>query len=236
MVLTSLNGTILENATQISDVMAQTRAGQTVPAVVMTFDSSSEDFVVNATLTQITLSDKWEYYNEFDKKHNDASYHGVGYLGAGFLDLGMRVEDVSYYSGTLASPFEGDKNIDDFARSWLRLIALPFLDLAPLRSPVTDLYHPAGGLAWMPDSAFWILANSVYWIFWLNLMVGLTNVLPAVPLDGGYIFRDGIDYLLEKMRKNYSKERREKVVGTVTLAFALTVLALIVWQLVGPAF
>jgi membrane-associated protease RseP (regulator of RpoE activity) len=67
-------------------------------------------------------------------------------------------------------------------------------------------------------------------------MVGLTNVLPAVPLDGGYIFRDGMDYLVSKLRKGYSKAKREEVVGSVTLVLALLVLALIVWQIVGPAF
>lgn len=236
MVLVSLNGTALGNTTKLSDVMAQTRAGQTVDASVMSYDGPSASFVVSTNITHITLSDKWDYFNEFDSGNNDPSYHGVGYLGGGFLDLGIRSEDVTYYSGTLASPFEGDKNIDDFARSWLRLIALPFLDLAPIRSPVTDLYHPSGGLAWMPDSAFWILTNSIYWIFWLNLMVGLTNVLPAVPLDGGYIFRDGIDYLLDKTGRKYTKDQRDRIVGAVTLALALTVLALIVWQLVGPAF
>ena len=236
MVIVSLNGTALDNSSKLSDVMALTHAGQTVSVTAMSYDASSSSFVVNTSMTHITLSDKWDYYDEFDSKNNDPAYHGVGYLGAGFLYLGIRAEEVSYYSGVLSSPFEGDANIDDFSRSWLRLIALPFLDLAPIRSPVTDLYHPSGGLAWMPDSAFWILANSLYWIFWLNLMVGLTNVLPAVPLDGGYIFRDGVDYLLDKTGRKHSKEQREKLVGTITLVLALTVLSLIVWQLVGPAF
>ena len=88
----------------------------------------------------------------------------------------------------------------------------------------------------MPDSAFWLVANSLYWIFWLNLMIGLTNVLPAVPLDGGYIFRYAIDYVLSKTGRTYTKEQKDKVVGSIVLAFALLVLALIVWQIVGPVF
>jgi membrane-associated protease RseP (regulator of RpoE activity) len=89
---------------------------------------------------------------------------------------------------------------------------------------------------WMPDSAFWLVTNSLYWIFWLNLMVGLTNVLPAVPLDGGYIFRDGLDYLISRVKKGYGKEQREKMVGSVTMILALFVLTLILWQIVGPMF
>jgi membrane-associated protease RseP (regulator of RpoE activity) len=123
----------------------------------------------------------------------------------------------------------------DFSRAWLRLIALPFLDLAPVHSPVTDLYHPSGSMEWMPDSAFWLVANALYWVFWLNLMLGLTNVLPAVPLDGGYIFRDGIDYLLSRTRKPYSKEQRDSITGSISVGLALLVLMLILWQIAGPA-
>jgi membrane-associated protease RseP (regulator of RpoE activity) len=54
-------------------------------------------------------------------------------------------------------------------------------------------------------------------------------------LDGGYLFRDGFDYIVSKVRSGYTKEQREKVVGTITLAFAFMVLFLILWQLVGPA-
>jgi membrane-associated protease RseP (regulator of RpoE activity) len=67
-------------------------------------------------------------------------------------------------------------------------------------------------------------------------MVGMTNVLPAVPLDGGYLFRDWLDSLVLKVRKNATEKEREKYVATVTYALALTVLFLIVWQLIGPRF
>ena len=89
-------------------------------------------------------------------------------------------------------------------------------------------------MAWLPDDVFWILTNSLYWIFWINLMLGLTNVLPAVPLDGGYIFKDGMDYMLTRLRKDSTKEQRDKTTGSVTLFLALLVLFLIMWQLIGP--
>jgi membrane-associated protease RseP (regulator of RpoE activity) len=235
MVLIKVNDSNVTNVDALSDIMAVTHASQIVNISVMSYSSSAGRFVLNTSVSRITLSDKWAYYDKYDPNNNKETYRGVGYLGGGFLNLGVRNENVSYYSGVLSNPFGEDKNLNDFSRSWLRLIALPFLDLAPLRSPVTDLYHPAGGLAWMPDSAFWLLTNSLYWIFWLNLMVGLTNVLPAVPLDGGYIFRDALDYLLEKTGRTYSKEQKDQIVSVVTLTIALFVLSLIVWQLVGPA-
>lgn len=236
MVLVSVNDTPLRNLSALTDAMALISAGQTVNVTVMSYSKTLDRFVVYTSVTSVTLSDKWKYYDEYNRDENDPSYHGKAYLGGGFLDLGVRAEDASYYADILANPFEGDRTIDDFSRSWLRLIALPFLDLAPIRSPVTDLYAPSGSMDWMPDSVFWLLTNSLYWIFWLNLMIGLTNVLPAVPLDGGYIFRDGIGYVLDRTRKDYTKEQKDKVIGSISLAFALLVLFLIVWQIVGPAF
>ncbi len=235
MVILSLNDTELRNMDDLRQAMLLTRAGQSVNVSIMSYEDANESFGIDPTITSLTLSDKYDFYEEFYPSDNEDSFIGQGYLGAGFLNMGLDVEDADYYAAILADPFDGDRNLDDFSRSWLRLIALPFLDLAPLRSPVTDLYEPSGAFAWMPAGAFWILTNSLYWIFWLNLMLGLTNVLPAVPLDGGYLFRDSADYLLSKIRKGLSTEQREKAVGTLTLMFALSVLFLILWQLIGPA-
>ena len=55
------------------------------------------------------------------------------------------------------------------------------------------------------------------WIFMLNFGIGLVNLLPAVPLDGGYIFRG----LLEsKMRKKTAK-RISYVIAIFTLALII---------------
>jgi membrane-associated protease RseP (regulator of RpoE activity) len=55
------------------------------------------------------------------------------------------------------------------------------------------------------------------WIFMLNFGIGLVNLLPAVPLDGGYIFRGVLE---SKMRKRTAKR--------ISYAIALFTLALIV--------
>ena len=235
MVLASLDGTVIRNMDDLRDAMDLTSAHDTVEVSVLSYNATSGMFAVDPDITSVQLSDKYDFYEQYYPDENNESFIGDGYLGAGFLPLGLNLRDSDHYSSLLAHPFEGDDSISEVSTSWLRLIALPFLELAPLRSPVTDLYEPAGAMAWMPDSAFWILTNSLYWIFWLNLMIGLTNVLPAVPLDGGYLFRDAFDYLVSKVRPKHTKEQRDKVVGSITLGFALMVLFLILWQLVGPA-
>ncbi len=235
MVLASLDGTTVRNMDDLRAAMDGTSANQTVDVTVLSYNESVGGFAVDEDITSLTLSSKYDFYADYYPDENEESFRNDGYLGAGFLPLGLNMRSADYYSAMLANPFQGDDTLDEFSRSWLTLIALPFLELAPIQSPVTDLYEPSGNLAWMPDGAFWVLTNSLYWIFWLNLMIGLTNVLPAVPLDGGYLFRDMFDYIVSKVRPRHTKEQREKVVGSITLAFALGVLFLILWQLVGPS-
>ena len=236
MVLVSLDDTNISSLDTLTSVMSATSAGQTVNVTVLAYDDVTDSFGLDEGVSEIVLSDKYEYYTKYYPDENEASFQGRGYLGGGFIMLGLECREPEYYADMLAHPFSGDDSIGDFSMSWLRLIALPFLDLAPLRSPVTDLYDAGGAFSWLPDDAFWILTNSIYWIFWLNLMLGLTNVLPAVPLDGGYLFRDGIDYVLWRKNKKSTKEQRDKTAGTLTIALALLVLSLILWQLIGPIF
>lgn len=92
-------------------------------------------------------------------------------------------------------PLSSADEFGGLAGSMLVYVSLPFTDRAPLQAPVTDFYVVTGPWAALPTWSFWLLANLAYWIFWLNLMVGATNALPAVPLDGGYVFRDAIAWL-----------------------------------------
>jgi membrane-associated protease RseP (regulator of RpoE activity) len=76
--------------------------------------------------------------------------------------------------------------------------------------------------------------NTAYWLFWLNVMLGATNALPAVPLDGGYIFKDGIEALLSRVRKGIPTPQRDRIVRGVSMSFAFLILGLVLWQFIGP--
>ncbi len=119
-------------------------------------------------------------------------------------------------------------------RAFLAYVFLPFQGLAPIQEPVTNFYAVQGGWAGVPEWVFWITANSVYWLFWINLMLGMTNALPAVPLDGGYLFKDILDGALRRLRATMETETRERVARRLSLVLALFILGLILWQMIVP--
>lgn len=48
----------------------------------------------------------------------------------------------------------------------------------------------------LPD--FGMGFTSSFWCAWININVGIFNAIPMVPLDGGYIFKEGVDRLLDR--------------------------------------
>jgi membrane-associated protease RseP (regulator of RpoE activity) len=42
------------------------------------------------------------------------------------------------------------------------------------------------------------MIHLLFWCGWINLNIGIFNAIPMVPLDGGYIFKEGVDRLLDR--------------------------------------
>ena len=57
----------------------------------------------------------------------------------------------------------------------------------------------ANAVAWsVPFPGYWFVVQILFWCAWFNITVGLCNAIPMVPFDGGYIFKEGIDRLLDR--------------------------------------
>lgn len=213
MIITSVDGTAIANLSSFFTVMADTSANQTVNVTYM-----AKGWTAPQT-TPIVLADAADFTK-------NESRRGKGFLGITIFP--QRISTAYFH------PIGGADELGGLPQSVLTYISLPFFGLQPIQGITEQFFQVQGPLAAIPEGAFWVLANSFYWLFWLNLMLGLTNALPAVPLDGGYIFRDGLHALFGRVRSGMGAEARERAVKRVSYVFALLILALIVWQLVGP--
>jgi len=147
--------------------------------------------------------------------------------------LGIRLYDTDYIQGVLSSPWGGGliRPFIPVPQNSVFFMALPLQEVrgAPVLSLMDDFYEAPGS-----DTAWFIGANILFWVFWINLMVGLTNILPMLPLDGGHIFRDAAGAVLGRLRPRMDPERREQVVGRTAVTVSFVILTAFLLQIFGP--
>ena len=116
---------------------------------------------------------------------------------------------------------------------WLTLIGLPFYyRFGGFDSMIAQFYTPVGFLSFMGNGVFWI-ANSLFWIAFINLLVAIFNSLPAIPLDGGHVFRELLNSFIGLIVKN--EENRKRISNTLINSMALLILILILFPFVFSA-
>jgi membrane-associated protease RseP (regulator of RpoE activity) len=169
--VTHLDGQRVATTDEFQTVLNNTRAGENLTVTVW-----HEGDVTNHTIVPI---DKYEYFERNFPEQNKEWYKGKAFLGVNPAGPD-RLDGIM---DQLESPFE-----EMGARGGLFYLALPFVNLQPFPTSFHDLYDP-GGFAAGFETSFWIAANALFWLFWINVVLGTFNALPLGPLDGGHMFR-----------------------------------------------
>ena len=112
---------------------------------------------------------------------------------------------------------------------FLFFLVLP-VDL--LRNQVPELHlllvdTPDEAFYGVPLPFFWGFIHFFFWCGWFNLAIATFNTLPFLPLDGGFIMREGVGGLLRRLG-------RPQLTDRVTAAISLLVLAVIVLVVAIP--
>jgi len=206
---------------------------------------SLEDF---ARFMQSTTPYQW-----VDVEVNGTEHHTIQLAPApdntsrGFLGVYYSVGDVvgramgiriahfpasEYLEGLRSLPSHLDEPM-----GWLTLLTLPIMrgitgvgGFAGFTGVLSDLYHPLGAASVLGD-VWLVLSSALFWVGWVNINVALFNCLPAVPLDGGHVFRDLLTGTFERIT---TRQRAQKLASWIVMAFAYTIFASIVLMVIGP--
>jgi membrane-associated protease RseP (regulator of RpoE activity) len=118
----------------------------------------------------------------------------------------------------------------------LRIFSSPFVSFTvggfnTFSHPLTYFYQPVEWANALDDGVFWI-ANAVFWLAWINLVAGLFNCLPAIPLDGGHVFREVARYLAKPFTSD--RERQEQLATTIVNYLAALIFLSILFTVTLP--
>jgi len=208
-VITNINGTVITNLTTYYKALGLTLPNRTIN---ITYFTKGEYIKKEVKLDSLYKYDK-----------SNESYKNISVLGAGLLNPDNRIFDY------VKNPFT-----NDFPFSFLVLSLLPLanylIGYSPIDEPFTNAYQIEGFFSAISPEAFWVIFTVFFWVFWLNFLLGLFNILPLIPLDGGYLFKDGFSLFLKKTFKNINEEKREKISKNVIFIVSLFILFAIVSQ------
>lgn len=228
MVLIRINDTEIKRLDDFISFMNSTRPGQTLDIYMMSNTSA------NASMEVFRGIELTKYPYEAGAKK--------GFLGISYSpDTGA----VSYSLGIGIGEFQAKRflhmlqNIPSLLNKpdgWVYLFSLPIIGLTGEGFPgfsglITYFYEPAGWASSLGNGIFWML-NILMWVGWMNFYVGLFNCLPAVPLDGGHVFRDVMAGTLSRIIGN--GERVERISNAIVVIFAILILMSLVFVTFAP--
>ncbi|MCD6237279.1 MAG: site-2 protease family protein, partial [Thermoplasmata archaeon] len=210
-VITEVNGSRIKDYRDFYYVMQNTTAGQNVSISYRTVLGKQYD-------KYVVLDNKYKYTNKTEDS-------GIGAIGIKITNL------PNNYLSIFRNPFAG------FPQTFLvGYYGAPFMGFfigySPLKEPFTSYYKIEGIFSFFPSNVFWGIVNTFYWIFWLNFAVGLFNVLPIIPFDGGYILQDGVKEGIKRLTRKITEERREKIVKVIMTAISIMTLFLVLAPLI----
>ncbi|MDR2855429.1 MAG: site-2 protease family protein [Methanomicrobiales archaeon] len=169
----SINGEKTPTSDVVGEVLEKTKPGETITLSVQTPDGIIHDSV-------LTLA-AWP-----DELGSDVE---SGFMGVYYHNGETVIQSIQ----NLFSPM-----------GVLYLLVLPFLqDFQSEEIRIVGFEGPNLAYYEAPFPGFWQIIHIFFWAGFINLAVGLFNALPMAPLDGGLIFRDGI----EKFLSYFGKER-----------------------------
>ncbi len=223
-IVTGLNGTLTPDATVLGQVLSQARPGETVP---LSFYSQAQGGTVE---TSVTLGAASAY---LPSERGNRTAQRLAFLGIQEYPLAPQV-----LTGILVDPFHADLGGLSFRGNFpspltgsLLFLALPGTQMLPLGGTVGQFYTVSGPLG---AGGTFVLVNALYWLVWINFLLGIFNALPAVPLDGSFLFRDIVGGAIKRAQPALPQPRVDALVGGLSVLISFTVLLLILWEFVGP--
>ncbi len=193
----AVDGVSVKSVTDVSDILQITSPGDTLTVTTLK-DGVHSDYTL--------ILKEWP---------EELSNKSSGFMG------------VVYYS-----PESAEYVFNNLIKSPLGPLLLLYV---PINTVIDDDSLNLGILAFdvpyvdmweVPFTGFWGVIQVLFWTFWFNLAVGTFNALPFIPLDGGYIMKEGVTGFFEKRGRSDLVPIVVSVISSLMVAVILLLLVI----------
>lgn len=240
----SIDGQAVTNVDDFYDIMTVYSANDTIAITVMHQNGQVE--TLNAT-----LSDKYDYY--VDLGWSKSNLEGLGiekgdpFLGVEGLSGGTA--GIDRLAGPLSPRWDGNilqKSVMVPFHT-LSMMIVPFELQGVAMHPFEESLLEADENPFaqtLGTNGLLFLVNLFFWLLWVNILLGFTNLIPMVPFDGGHMFKDMLRGILNGVKRLGRKLKFwdinpmwiEHISSKASNISSLALLGMIVFILIIPYF
>ncbi len=79
-----------------------------------------------------------------------------------------------------------------------------------------------------------MLFDFLFWLVWINFLLGFANLIPMIPFDGGHLVRDGVHSFLRRVSKNTHPMRIEILSNRISSLSSIFILLVLLIPVIIP--
>ena len=167
---------------------------------------------------EILLTDKYQYYIElgWNEEILEAQNIEEGDAFVGVVGISEGTQGIDRLAGPLGPRFDGGIGVRILYTPFhiLNMMIVPFelqgVSMHPMEegmlSPSDNFLGDTLGI-----SGLLFMVNFFFWLMWVNILLGFTNLIPMVPFDGGHLFKDWLRGTLNRVQRIGKKTKLWKI-------------------------
>ena len=201
-IIIEIDGAPIIDTDDFSDKMGQLSSGDTVEMEVVRYDTGNQETIL------VNLTDKYAYYLELGWSTEMIESQGIeeGDAFLGVENLADGTAGIDRLAGWAHPDFEGDMLTYSVAVPFhtLNLLVTPFQYQGVSIHPAQEQMLAAGD-GWLASlvglEGLLLIVNLIFWLIWVNILLGFTNLIPMIPFDGGHLFKDIVHGIMSGLRR-----------------------------------
>ncbi len=245
--ITQVQGNQIESYADFDEQMELLSSGDTVTLTVL--ENSDGSSPVEKELL-VTLGDQYQYY--LDTCDGENEYEECIKEKERILDA-LEIEPGDAFLG-VSGMVSSRAGVDGYAWIVEGEYEAEWAVVATLIRPVLMLYTPiandgqtmileeremitAGGGAvatFLGTDGMLMLFDFLFWLVWINFLLGFANLIPMIPFDGGHLVRDGLHSVLKKISRKAHPMKIEVISDRISSLSSIFILLILLIPVILP--
>ena len=242
-VIISINQSTVADLDDFSLAMDGLSAGDSTEMIIVKHDSGETETI------SVQLTDKHQHYLDNGASEEWLEAMGIkpGDAFVGVIGLASGTAGIDRIAGPLAPGVEASWGAKALATpiQIMTTIAIPVDNMGTAINPVEEGMLAAGE-GWLASilgvEGMLFIVHLMFWLVWVNLLLGFFNLIPMLPFDGGHIFRDAIRGIIKRFDRfgrrfgwwKIHPLKLEQVTNKTSSRSSLVMLIIIVFIMVIP--